>query len=120
MVVLKVFRMKKTFLWCLMLCCVFVLAAPVAVADPDKDDSIVSRVICNIVTQLSGPISQAIATLVIIITGYSFFVGKVSIGMLFIVAAGIMFVFGAQTIMGWILGTDYKCTGGQVAGGGGK
>ncbi|ABD46054.1 TrbC/VirB2 family protein [Neorickettsia sennetsu] len=118
MVILKVFRMKRTFLWCFMLCCMFTLVSPVAAAEQTKDDSIVSRVICNIVTQLSGPISQAIATLVIIITGYSFFVGKVSIGMLFIVAAGIMFVFGAQTIMGWILGTDYKCTGGQVAGGG--
>ncbi|AHX11662.1 trbC/VIRB2 family protein [Neorickettsia helminthoeca str. Oregon] len=82
-----------------------------------NNDNVVSRVICNIVKQLSGPISQAIATLVIIITGYSFFVGKVSIGMLFIVAAGIMFVFGAQTIMGWILGLDYdyQCMGGQVA-----
>ncbi|WP_237111315.1 TrbC/VirB2 family protein [Neorickettsia findlayensis] len=63
----------------------FVLVAPVyagpAGASTDSD-STVSRVICNIVTQLSGPISQAIATLVIIITGYSFFVGKVSIGML--------------------------------------
>ncbi|WP_231861854.1 TrbC/VirB2 family protein [Neorickettsia sp. 179522] len=111
--------MKKTFLWCLILCCVFVLAAPVYAAPKGTNsDSTVSRVICNIVTQLSGPISQAIATLVIIITGYSFFVGKVSIGMLFIVAAGMMFVFGAQTIMGWILGTEYKCTGGEVAGGG--
>ncbi|AHX11661.1 trbC/VIRB2 family protein [Neorickettsia helminthoeca str. Oregon] len=93
----------------------FCFGAQFACADePTGDDSIVSYVICNIVKQLSGPISQAIATLVIIITGYSFFVGKVSIGMLFIVAAGIMFVFGAQTIMGWILGFDYQCTSGKV------
>ena len=80
----------------------------------DSDGDIASRVICNIILQLSGPVSQAIATLVIIITGYSFFVGKVSIGMLFVVAAGIMFVFGAQTIMGWILGTKLQCVGGDV------
>jgi len=80
-----------------------------ALANKDAGDDIVSGVICNIVTQASGPVAQAIATLVIIITGYSFFVGKVSIGMLFIVAAGIMFVFGAQTILGWITGDDFEC-----------
>lgn len=78
-------------------------------------DDTVSRVICNIVLTLNGPISQAIATLVIIITGYSFFVGKVSIGMLFIVAAGIMMVFGAQSILGLILGKTIECKGGVIA-----
>ncbi|AHX11663.1 trbC/VIRB2 family protein [Neorickettsia helminthoeca str. Oregon] len=100
-----------------MLCCLFTTDQAYAKKSSGSDDSIVSYVICNIVKQLSGPISQAIATLVIIITGYSFFVGKVSIGMLFIVAAGIMFVFGAQTIMGWILGSDYQCTSGKVVSG---
>lgn len=80
----------------------------------DANSDLASKVICNIVKALSGPISQAIATLIIIITGYSFFVGKVSIGMLLIVAAGIMFVFGAQTILGWILGAEMTCEGGDV------
>ena len=72
-------------------------------------------VVCNIVKQASGPVAQAIATLVIVITGYSFFVGKVSIGMIFIVAAGVMFVFGAQTILGWIIGDDkFECKGGKI------
>ena len=70
---------------------------------------IVSGVVCNVVKHASGTVAQAIATLVLIITGYSFFVGKVSIGMLFIVAAGIMFVFGAPTILGWIIGSEFKC-----------
>ena len=80
-----------------------------AKAENEVGKDIVSGVVCNIVNQASGPVAQAIATLVIIITGYSFFVGKVSIGMLFIVAAGIMFVFGAQTILGWITGESFKC-----------
>jgi type IV secretion system protein VirB2 len=65
-----------------------------------------SSIACNVVKQLTGAISQAIATLVIIITGYSFFIGKVSIGMLFIVAAGVMFVFGAPTILNWAIGAN--------------
>ena len=80
-----------------------------AKAENEVGKDIVSGVVCNIVNQASGPVAQAIATLVIIITGYSFFVGKVSIGMLFIVAAGIMFVFGAQTILRWITGESFKC-----------
>ncbi|QHD65413.1 TrbC/VirB2 family protein [Neorickettsia findlayensis] len=112
--------MNKVTMFCLILCCILFSVQP---AEAQKSGSggsdVVSSVICNIVTQLSGPISQAIATLVIIITGYSFFVGKVSIGMLFIVAAGMMFVFGAQTIMGWILGQKaYQCKGGSVLAGG--
>lgn len=76
---------------------------------PDAVTLSPEKVICNIVLALSGPISQGIATLVIIITGYSFFVGKVSIGMLFIVSGGIILVFGSQTIFGWALGTRYVC-----------
>lgn len=77
--------------------------------------SVPEIVIYNIANQASGKLAQGIATLVIIITGYSFFVGKVSIGMLFIVAGGVMFVFGAQTILGWIIGdSDFKCKGGQI------
>ena len=82
-----------------------------ASASNEGDNNVVSGVICNIVRQASGPVAQAIATLVIIITGYSFFVGKVSIGMLFIVAAGIMFVFGAQTILSWIVGSGQDFCG---------
>ncbi|ACT69708.1 type IV secretion system protein VirB2 [Neorickettsia risticii str. Illinois] len=108
--------MSKIAMFCLMLCCILLFVEPAEARKSSSGSSdVVSSVICNIVTQLSGPISQAIATLVIIITGYSFFVGKVSIGMLFIVAAGIMFVFGAQTIMGWILGQRaYECKGGSI------
>jgi type IV secretion system protein VirB2 len=83
------------------------------VGTPTED--IATKVICNVVKTLTGPISQGVATLVIIITGYSFFVGKVSIGMLFVVTGGIMFVFGAETIMGWVFGVDnYQCRGGQI------
>jgi type IV secretion system protein VirB2 len=111
--------MKRLMLFMLMFCFLALsqniyAEEQTARADPDANSDIASKVICNIVTALSGPISQAIATLIIIITGYSFFVGKVSIGMLLIVAAGIMFVFGAQTIMGWILGTEMQCTPGSV------
>ncbi|KYH12738.1 TrbC/VirB2 family protein [Neorickettsia sp. 179522] len=107
--------MNKIAIFCLMLCCMLFSIQPAEAKKKSGEGDVVSSVICNIVTQLSGPISQAIATLVIIITGYSFFVGKVSIGMLFIVAAGMMFVFGAQTIMGWILGQKaYQCKGGSV------
>ncbi|ABD45683.1 TrbC/VirB2 family protein [Neorickettsia sennetsu] len=108
--------MNKIVVFYLMLCCMLLSVQPAGAQAASGTGDVVSGVICNIVTQLSGPISQAIATLVIIITGYSFFVGKVSIGMLFIVAAGIMFVFGAQTIMGWILGDGkaYECKGAKV------
>lgn len=88
----------------------FVLNSAEARTDHVVGADIPSGLVCNIVDHASGPVAQAIATLVIIITGYSFFIGKVSIGMLFIVAAGIMFVFGAQTIMGWILGSEFVCT----------
>ena len=59
---------------------------PLANAKDEVGDDIVSGVVCNVVKHASGAVAQAIATLVLIITGYSFFVGKVSIGMLFIVA----------------------------------
>lgn len=93
----------------LCLCCSYANADSTTDSSTAGGADIVSGVVCNIVLTLSGPISQAIATLVIIITGYSFFVGKVSIGMLFIVSAGIMFVFGAQTIIGWVLGKNFEC-----------
>jgi type IV secretion system protein VirB2 len=98
--------MKSFFLKIIIICLFLVCNVNSANAVEMSPD----RVICNVVQTLSGPISQGIATLVIIITGYSFFVGKVSIGMLMVVAAGIMFVFGAQTIMGFILPGGTDCT----------
>ena len=111
---MKIIAMKKSILLMLIL---YIMSNTVWAKENNGNTkiSIPKIVVCNIVTQASGPVAQAIATLVIIITGYSFFVGKVSIGMLFIVAAGVMFVFGAQTILGWIIGdSNFKCKGGQI------
>ena len=67
-------------------------------------ENIITNIMCNVFNIISGPVAQGIATLVIVITGYSFFMGKVSSTMLFIIAAGIMMVFGAETLVGWLTG----------------
>ena len=50
-------------------------------AKDEVGDDIVSGVVCNVVKHASGAVAQAIATLVLIITGYSFLI-KVGIALL--------------------------------------
>lgn len=77
----------------------FLLAAPAAAdAVGDATDQI-NKLFCNVTDLISGPVAQGIAILVIVITGYSFFMGKVSSTMLFIISAGMLLVFAAPTLV---------------------
>lgn len=101
--------------------CTFSYAADTGSGSSGPGNDIASKVICNIAGALSGSIAQSIATLVIIITGYSFFVGKVSIGMLFIITGGIALIFGSQSIMGWVMGKSaFECSKGEIGEGTGS
>ncbi|UAT42752.1 TrbC/VirB2 family protein [Anaplasmataceae bacterium AB001_6] len=97
------------------------IGSTVLAEDPNMGtDNIIVQIMCNVIRTISGPVAQGIATLVIVITGYSFFMGKVSASMLFIVAGGIMLVFGAETLMSWIMGDTalVECEWGSVDGSG--
>ena len=106
--------MKLKFLyekyWELILTTILMLVYSSGYANPAATDTI-SAVMCNITVAVTGPVAQGISTIVIVVTGYSFFVGKVSAGMLFVVAGGVILIFGAETITGWMMGADLAaCT----------
>ncbi|UAT42751.1 TrbC/VirB2 family protein [Anaplasmataceae bacterium AB001_6] len=67
--------------------------------DEKSADSIISQLFCNVQNIVSGTVAQGVAVLIIAITGYSFFMGKISTSMLFIISGGILLVFGAPAII---------------------
>ncbi|UAT42750.1 TrbC/VirB2 family protein [Anaplasmataceae bacterium AB001_6] len=67
--------------------------------DEKSADSIIKQLFCNVQNIVSGTVAQGVAVLIIAITGYSFFMGKISTSMLFIISGGILLVFGAPAII---------------------
>ena len=80
-----------------------------AVANVDGSDMSLTRVLCNIVGWITGPLGKAICTLFIIVIGVGALMGKVSWGVAVIVGVGVGVVFGATTIV-QALGGDGKGT----------
>ncbi|MBQ4874732.1 MAG: TrbC/VirB2 family protein [Rickettsiaceae bacterium H1] len=74
----------------------------------------IATVVCNVVTQLTGPIGQAVSTVAVIFIGIGLFMGKISWGLALGIAIGMALLFGAESIVGWIGGNTITCTGGQV------
>lgn len=70
----------------------------------DETQSVMFVVLCNIISLITGSVAQAISAIVIVIMGYSLFIGKVSVAMFFVTGAGIMLVFGAGQIVDMVTG----------------
>ncbi|MFV9875778.1 MAG: TrbC/VirB2 family protein [Rickettsiales endosymbiont of Dermacentor nuttalli] len=77
------------------------LLLPIEVMAQSNEDAI-SRVLCNIVKQLNGPIGKGISTIAIIVLGIGLFLGKLSWGLAVATAIGIGMIFGATQIVAWI------------------
>lgn len=79
----------------------------------DEAQSIMFVVLCNIISLITGSVAQAISAIVIVIMGYSLFIGKVSVAMFFVTGAGIMLVFGSSQIVDMITSgammADLRC-----------
>ncbi|AIL64868.1 Type IV secretory pathway, VirB2 components (pilins) [Rickettsiales bacterium Ac37b] len=87
---------------CLLFLAVLLIAVvPIEVMAQNNDDAI-SRVLCNIVKQLNGPIGKGISTIAIIVLGIGLFLGKLSWGLAVATAIGIGMIFGAAQIVAWI------------------
>ncbi len=61
-------------------------------------------VLCRFVEILSGDVAKGIATVGIIFLGIAAFFGKLNWGLVVTIALGVMFIFGAGTIITYIHG----------------
>jgi len=98
---------EYTFAFCII--GLIMMLSNVAWAAEGDDD--ISTVLCNVVTQLQGPIGKGIATIAIIVLGIGLFMGKLSWPLALATAIGIGIIFGASNIVGWLSpGNDGACT----------
>ncbi len=74
----------------------------------------IAIVVCNIVLEITGPIGQAVSTVAVIFIGIGLFMGKISWGLALGIAVGMAMLFGAESIVGWISGTGFRCIAGTV------
>jgi len=63
------------------------------------DDNQISRILCNVVSLVTGGVGKAISVLIIITLAIALFLGKVSWGMAIAVAVGMGIMFGAPGIV---------------------
>lgn len=85
------------------------LTSKMAFAATAGNNDAITKVLCNIVSQLSGGIGKAIATIAIIVLGIGLFLGKLSWPLAVATALGIGMIFGAAGIVNWI--TDGATSG---------
>ncbi|MBQ4875159.1 MAG: TrbC/VirB2 family protein [Rickettsiaceae bacterium H1] len=71
-----------------------------------RSDNSIAVVVCNVVTQLTGPIGQSVSTVAVIFIGIGLFLGKISWGLALGIAVGMGMLFGAENIVVWISGSD--------------
>lgn len=83
-----------------------VLVLPDFAAAATTSDNSVSKVVCNVVLQLKGPVARGIAAFGIIFLGFSLFLGKISWGTALALGIGLGAIFGAEEIVGLISGDD--------------
>ena len=86
----------------------FMLLALVALS-PDLASAAVDAegmgiVVCNIITELQGPVARGVAAFGIIFLGFSLFLGKISWGVALALGIGVAAIFGAESIVGAMLG----------------
>ena len=80
--------------------------ASAAPQDQTGEELAITKVICNAIEQLTGPIGRAIAVLIIISLAIALFLGKVTWGLAIAVAVGLGILFGAQNVVGLLTGED--------------
>lgn len=68
------------------------------------DDNQISRILCNVVSLVTGGVGKAISVLIIITLAIALFLGKVSWGMAIAVAVGMGIMFGAPGIVSIVSG----------------
>lgn len=101
--------MKRYFInFCLILSLLLFSDTAFAGNDPDPsgggDDttSIIVDVMCNAINQISGPIGQTIAIVIVISLAIMLFLGKVTWGVAIAVAVGVGVLFGAKDLVNTI------------------
>lgn len=70
------------------------------------NQTVLSRVMCNVLSIVTGTAGKTFAAFAIVSVGIGFFTGKVSWGLMVGVAAGIAAIFGAPTIVAAIAGGE--------------
>ncbi len=73
---------------------------------PSSDSGTLGNLLCSVAGWFTGTVGQGIATLAIIVIGIGALMGKVSWGMAIIVGLGVAVIFGADTIVGELSGTQ--------------
>ncbi len=68
------------------------------------DETVISKVLCNVLSIVSGTAGKTFAAFAIVSVGIGFFTGKVSWGLMVGVAAGIAAIFGAPSIVAAVAG----------------
>ncbi|MCP5361173.1 MAG: TrbC/VirB2 family protein [Hyphomicrobiales bacterium] len=73
-------------------------------------NAVVGGGLCNVISNLTGNVGAAIATLAVFILGVGAFFGKVNWGLAVMVAVGIAAIFGAASIVGTVDQSAGGCT----------
>jgi type IV secretory pathway VirB2 component (pilin) len=101
---------NKDFYWRVMLVlCIgtaMLAACDVAFAAAASSNDIIGTTLCRLVSNLTGGIAKAIATIAIFAVGVGLFMGKLNWGVAAATAAGVGIIFGAGSMVAWLSGSD--------------
>ena len=72
----------------------------------DVTDNAITVVLCKVVGLLTGGPGKVVCIIVVSVVGVMFFLGKVQWSLLLSVGGGVAFIFGAETIIGFMTGSN--------------
>ncbi len=73
------------------------------------ENNAIGDLLCNLYRTATGKVGRGIIVIVVIVTGVTFFLGKISWGTVLIIAIGSSLVFGAPTVVAIIVGKGFVC-----------
>ena len=80
-----------------------------AAVSGDASDNAITTVLCKLISLLTGGPGKVVCVIVVSVVGIMFFLGKVQWSLLLSVGGGVAFVFGAETIIGFMTGSGAIC-----------
>ena len=101
-------ELDKDLVWRLLLvlcgACIVITASDAAFATGTTSNDVVGDTLCRLVSNMSGGIARAIASIAIFAVGIGLFLGKLNWGIAAATAAGVGIIFSAPQLVAFLSG----------------
>lgn len=77
-----------------------------AAVSGDTSNNAITTVLCKVIGLITGGPGKVVCVIVVSVVGVMFFLGKVQWSLLLSVGGGVAFIFGAETIIGFMTGSS--------------